>query len=200
MHDYFDKTYVTGWSENEIKKRPERELFFEEFVHQIKHLPKTSLSILEIGSGPGFLAERLLTSCSIKRYFLFDLSPFMLELSLKRLARFTDKEIHYNNGDFKKPDWFRSLPKDFDYIVSLQAIHEVGNVKEITRVCKNLNQLLKPSGLILLTDIVKSVRYKKAERLTATEYLQVLQSAGFQNSQAILTKKDLSFFRGYRLD
>ncbi len=197
-HDYFKQEYVLAWPENEFRKRPEREAIFAEFVRQVNNFDKAELSILEIGSGPGLLAERLLKKCSIRRYFLFDFSPFMLDLSRKRLLRFTDKEIHFKNGDFKKPEWFRVLPKDFDCIVSLQAIHEAGDNQEITRVCKDLKQLLKPSGLILVTDIVKNASCKKPERLTALEYLQVLHSAGFLNCQEILSIKDLSFFKGYR--
>ena len=49
------------------------------------------MRLLELGCGPGFLAEQLLQNCHISHYTLVDFSPHMLELSRERLAGFKDR-------------------------------------------------------------------------------------------------------------
>ena len=46
----------------------------------------TPATILEIGSGPGLLAEEILRSCSVRRYVLLDSSTAMHDLAQERLS------------------------------------------------------------------------------------------------------------------
>ncbi|MFQ5936067.1 MAG: class I SAM-dependent methyltransferase, partial [Acidiferrobacterales bacterium] len=123
-HNFFDNAYVTKWADEAIAKRPERTQFFEVLVNELKSIPGRGLRVLELGSGPGFLAEQLLRCCDIARYYLFDFSPPMNELSRARLAAHRNKTI-YLHGNFKSQGWNQGLLRGFDVVVSLQAVHEL---------------------------------------------------------------------------
>ena len=51
------------WTQSAQDKRPAREAFFTRFVSEVVALGPRVKTILELGSGPGFLAERLLRTC-----------------------------------------------------------------------------------------------------------------------------------------
>jgi ubiquinone/menaquinone biosynthesis C-methylase UbiE len=87
-HDFFDPVYVKHWSDSIARYRPERQKLFKAFAAGIRGIKRDGLSVLELGCGPGFLAEALLENCDIARYVLVDFSPHMLDLSRKRLERF----------------------------------------------------------------------------------------------------------------
>jgi ubiquinone/menaquinone biosynthesis C-methylase UbiE len=103
-HDFFDPAYVNYWSESISRYRPERKRLFEVSAAEAARIKKGTLSVLELGDGPGFLAEALLKNCEIARYTLVDFSPKMLDLSRSRLATFQDRTV-FIQADFKKPDW-----------------------------------------------------------------------------------------------
>jgi hypothetical protein len=73
-HDFFDPAYVKQWSDSIIRYRPERKRVFKIFAAEAARL-KRALSILELGCGPGFLADALLQNCDIECYTLVDFSP-----------------------------------------------------------------------------------------------------------------------------
>ena len=92
------------------------EQLFEVFAAEAARIKKDSLSVFELGCGPGFLAEALLENCRIARYTLVDFSPQMLELSRSRLAKFKDRTV-FIQADFKKNDWTDAVPAGFDLVV-----------------------------------------------------------------------------------
>ena len=48
------------WAAAALKKRPVREEFFQRIVDELHASALAQLSVLELGSGPGFLARRVL--------------------------------------------------------------------------------------------------------------------------------------------
>jgi ubiquinone/menaquinone biosynthesis C-methylase UbiE len=76
------------WEKRMIEKGHYREHFFKIFAEQINKLFNMPVSILEIGSGPGHLAERLIQTNKVKKYTLFDLSKSMHQIASKRLNKY----------------------------------------------------------------------------------------------------------------
>ena len=65
------------------------------------HVPQPR-TVLELGCGPGLLAEHILQRCPfIERYALLDFSPTMLELSRQRLQSFSERVV-FLQVDFKQ--------------------------------------------------------------------------------------------------
>lgn len=58
-------------------------------------------TVLELGGGPGFLAEAILAVCEIDRYVLLDFARPMLDVAAARLG----DQVTYHLGDFLTSDW-----------------------------------------------------------------------------------------------
>lgn len=193
-HDFFDPEYVKHWTESILRYRPERQNLFEKFAAEAARINKPGLSVFELGCGPGFLAEALLTKCRVTRYTLLDFSPQMLELSRNRLAAFNDRTV-FIQQDFKKKDWTAAVPAGFDLIVSLQAVHELRHASRIPTLYGQLSSLLVSGGAILICDHVNSSSrgsYRAAHFMTVEEHLAAFKKAGFISARELCPAADLS--------
>jgi SAM-dependent methyltransferase len=192
-HDFFDPAYVKQWTDSIIRYRPERRKLFKVFAAETARIKKAALSVLELGCGPGFLAEVLLQDCDIAHYTLVDFSPEMLELSRTRLAQFKDRMV-FLQLDFKKNNWTAAVPAGFDLIVSLQAVHELRHASRIPKLYAQLYSLLVPGGRILICDHVNSSLpsgYRAAHFMTVKEHLSTFKEVGFTNPREICPAADL---------
>src|SRR5215475_3670355 len=87
--DFLSEPAARRWAEEAEAKLASRINFFSAFVQAITEFEPSIHRVLELGSGPGFLAEYILRRCaSIERYTLLDFSPTMLDLSAARLQTF----------------------------------------------------------------------------------------------------------------
>lgn len=199
-HDFFDPAYVKSWTEDVQRYRPERRKFFKAFVSEVKQIENENLTALELGCGPGFLAEKLLENCAILRYYLLDISPHMLDLSQKRLIGFKEKTV-FIERDFKKKNWAAPLPADLDLVVSLQSVHELRHASRIPRLYKQVYDLLVPGGAFLICDHVNPRlprHYRAAHFMTVAEHISTLTEVGFNRAKEICAAKDLSLIRAQR--
>jgi SAM-dependent methyltransferase len=194
-HDYFDESYVREWAEVANVKRPFRAELFAAFAGELARLKKPK--VLDVGSGPGFSADYILTHCDVSQLHLFDFSPHMLELSRTRLAGFADR-VCYHRGSFLDESWWTALPAPFDAIVSMQAIHEVRNVDRIPRLYSELRLLLRERGVLLIADQVNSDDRQEEHFLTVKEHEAALFEAGFKGYRQIHAAGDLVLFGANR--
>jgi SAM-dependent methyltransferase len=199
-HDFFDPAYVKQWTDSIVRYRPERRQLFEVFAAEAARIKKDSLSVFELGCGPGFLAEALLENCRIARYTLVDFSPQMLELSRSRLAKFKDRTV-FIQADFKKNDWTDAVPAGFDLVASLQAVHELRHASRIPKLYAQLYSLLVPGGKILICDHVNSSSpsgHHAAHFMTVEEHLSTFKEVGFTKPREICPAADLSLMAAER--
>src|SRR4051812_45686094 len=87
--DFQNPEEARAWAERANAKRPSREKFFQAFADQIASLGQQDVSVLELGSGPGFLAERILRAMPNAVYTALDFSPAMHALARERLGTFS---------------------------------------------------------------------------------------------------------------
>src|SRR5689334_17767201 len=110
------------WERTVMAKRPWRTDFFARFGNEIAAAAPPVKRILELGSGPGFLAQYLLQTLNKASYTLLDFSAAMHELARARLGEF-GRHAEFLQRDFKQPDWNEGLG-EFDCVVTMQAVHE----------------------------------------------------------------------------
>jgi SAM-dependent methyltransferase len=194
-HDYFNEAYVSEWTMVANSKRPFRARFFDTFVSELAILRK--LKVLDVGSGPGFLAERVLAGCDVASYHLFDFSPHMLELSRVRLRDFGERAV-FHQGSFLDEEWWQSLPAPFDAIVSMQAIHEVRDSARIPKLYGELKLLLRVEGIILIADEVNDGDKNEEHLLSLSEHEAALLKAGFERFRRVYAAGDLVMFAATR--
>ena len=193
-HDFFDPAYVRQWTDNAMRNRPERRELFRAFSAETERIRKSTLSVLELGCGPGLLAEELLRIPRIVRYTLVDFSPPMLDLSRERLEKFRDRTV-FRQVDFKKRKWTAKMEPGFDLIVSLQAVHELRHASRIPKLYTELYDLLVPGGTILIGDLVNSslLSGRQAAHLMTTEqHIETFKEVGFLRARSVCSVAGLS--------
>ncbi|HEY5925638.1 MAG TPA: class I SAM-dependent methyltransferase [Kofleriaceae bacterium] len=133
--------------------------------------------VLELGSGPGLLAEAVLSTCSVDEYVLFDFSPPMLDMSRTRVG--AREAARFVLGDFKQPRWTEALHGPFDAVVTMQAVHEIRHKRHVPGLYRELRALV--AGVLLVSDHDPpddSARFT-ALHSTQAEQHAALASAGF---------------------
>lgn len=191
-HDFFDQEYVDYWAEIANSKRPHRAQFFDAFVAELTRLGEPN--VLDIGAGPGFLAEQVLARCAVSSYHLLDFSPLMLELARNRLANFGER-VFFHQVDFLEANWWHLLPeKNFDAALSLQAIHEVRQAEKIAQLYTGVASLVTDGGKIIIADKLDFVTEEGRGELTIRDHENALDRAGFRDFRRVLEIEDLIMF------
>lgn len=183
------------WERSALSKRPWRTEFFRKFVAEIAASPIKVDRVLDIGSGPGFLAKHLLESLRDLTCVLFDFSSAMHQLARARLAGFENR-ILFVERSFKEQDWLEGLGK-FQAIVTNQAVHELRHKRYAIEFHSQVRELLDHGGLYLVGDhFVGPEGRENAELyMSIQEQRAALRTAGFTVIEEILVRGGLVLHR-----
>jgi SAM-dependent methyltransferase len=183
-----------SWTKEANIKRPFRYDFFQPIETVIRNTNAPKTKVLELGAGPGFLAEYLLSRLPNLSYDLFDFSPAMHELSSQRLAHWQN-QCRWLTGDFKQNGWDEHLG-NYDIVVTVQAVHELRHKRHATGLHKSVLKLLSANGTYLMCDhyFGEDGLSDKELYMTPGEHLQSLKAAGFGSIEIILKKSGLILF------
>src|SRR5262245_29150218 len=117
--DWNSGVVVADWAKMADQKRPWRAEIRERIAAIVATLPQRA-RVLELGSGPGFLAHRVLDRCpSIQTYTLLDFSNHMLGLSRERLSAFS--AAIFVLASFKSEAWPSDVEGPFDCVLAMQS-------------------------------------------------------------------------------
>lgn len=182
------------WEQRMIEKGLYREHFFKVFAGQVNKLFDTPITVLEISSGPGHLAERLIQTNKIKKYTLFDLSKSMHQIASKRLNEYHNI-TEYKVGSFLDKQCFDSL-EQYDAVVCMQSIHEVRDKTLAVEIYKNIINVIKPDGYFLVCDFVIGNPGMKdtSMYMTETEQKDTLLKSGLISVKLITNQLGLTLF------
>jgi cyclopropane fatty-acyl-phospholipid synthase-like methyltransferase len=155
--------------------------------------------VLELGSGPGLLAERVLQRCpQVERYTLLDFSEPMLQLSRDRLSAFP--AASFLHASFKAEDWTRHAAGPFDCVVSMQAVHELRHKRHASRLYAQIYDVLASPGLVLVCDHLPFDESAASTALYMTELEQfaALEQARFDRVRVELAIDGLVLYAAER--
>jgi cyclopropane fatty-acyl-phospholipid synthase-like methyltransferase len=176
-----------AWVEAADRKRPLRMDIRRAIVDQLRLLT-SGTRVLELGSGPGLLAEQVLLHCTaIAKYTLLDFSEPMLEMSRSRVGRYPSAE--FVHGDFRSEGWIWRVTAPYDAVVSMQAVHEVRHKRHVPRLYRQVHALLAADGAFLVADRVPEDDSPRSTALFMTEQEQThaLRDAGFDNIRVVMS-------------
>jgi SAM-dependent methyltransferase len=187
--DLRDPKDAAEWASTAMTKRPWRTEFFARFAEELSRLPRRH--VLELGSGPGFLAEAILGSVSDVRYTLLDFSSAMHDLAAKRLGGMSGP-ARFVCADFRKPDWTSGLPR-FDAVVTLQAVHELRHKARAESLHRQVRTLLEPGGVYLVCDHYVGPGGMSNDQLymTVEEQRDCLERAGYARVRELMRQGGL---------
>jgi SAM-dependent methyltransferase len=148
--DLKDATTARRWAEQSALGKPWRPRFREAFSQVLAKMSPSPRRILELGSGPGLLARRVLQEVAVDEYVLFDFSEPMMEMARETLGERAD--VTWALGDFKAPNWAQQLRGPFDAVISMQAIHEIRHKRHVPWLYAQVRTLLRPGGVLLVSD------------------------------------------------
>jgi len=180
-NDWDSAAEVAAWAEEADRIRPWRARIRDQVASRVAGLPPGA-RVLELGSGPGFLAHRVLQRCpNLGGYTLLDFSEPMLALSRERLAVFSTAS--FVRASFKCEDWTRRVVAPFDCVLSMQAVHELRHKRHACRLYEQAYQVLNVPGRIMICDHTPFDDSSASTALYMTEREQqdALAEAGFTN-------------------
>lgn len=175
-----------AWAASAMEKRPWRADFFARFRDAIAARPGGVGRILELGSGPGFLAERLVPAFPAAQYVALDFSPAMHELARRRLAPWVPR-ITFVERNLRDAHWSRGLGV-FDCVVTHQAVHELRHKRYAAGLHAQVRALLAEGGCYLVCDHFAGDGGMADGNLymSVQEQRAALHAAGFGSVQLLL--------------
>ena len=180
------------WAETALARRPARPEFFDAFARSIGH---DGVRVLELGSGPGFLADHLLRALPDLQYVALDFSPAMHQLAAERLGERAAR-VTFVERSFRAPAWSEGLGP-FDVVVTHQAVHELRHKSYATTLHAQVRPLLAPGGAYLVCDHFLGEGGLSNDQLymTVDQQREALLDAGFADVEAVLVKGGLALHR-----
>jgi SAM-dependent methyltransferase len=186
------------WAETAMSKRPWRSDFFEAFALLInQQATSTSCRILELGSGPGFLAQHLLQALPTIDYVALDFSAAMHTLARERLGLLADR-VQFVERSFRDSAWHQDLGP-FDFIVTHQTVHELRHKKYASALHSQARELLSANGSYLMCDHFYGEGGMKDDQLymSLDEQREALRQAGFAKVEQILCRGGLCLYEAH---
>lgn len=196
--DLRDLDDAREWERTALSKRPSRPGFFDVYAEQIASHTRPIATILELGSGPGFLAKHLLGKLPEISYSALDFSGAMHELARVRLGEAADR-VRFVERSFKDDDWVDGLGL-FDCVVTHQAVHELRHKRYATTLHKQVTTVLPSGALYLMCDHFAGSGGMTNDQLymTQAEQLASLKAGGFESPEILKTKDKLAMYRAVR--
>lgn len=166
--------------ERTAMQRPNRIDFFSAIADELESVSRPALKVLELGSGPGFLALYLLERLPRLELVLLDNSKVMHELARKRLGSWHHR-VSFLERNFKDADWAKELGP-FDAVVTLQAVHELRHKRYASALHRQVASQLTNAGCYLVCDHYCGENGMQNDQLymTPDEHRASLENAGYK--------------------
>jgi len=175
-----------AWEASALAKRPWRIEFFQAFCAQLAGCPGP---VLELGSGPGFLAAALLPVLAPDAHcVLLDFSAAMHDLARRRLVQHAAR-VSFVQRSFREADWTDGLGP-FRAVVTNQAVHELRHKRHASALHAQVRAVLEPGGSYLVCDHFAGDGGMTDRELymSAGEQVEALRRGGFAHIEQVLCK------------
>lgn len=180
------------WADAAMLKRPWRLDFFNSFAKELGlEACGKPIRVLELGSGPGFLAEHLLKALQPSEYVALDFSPAMHQLAAEKLGDLAH-QVRFVQRSFRDESWSEGLGS-FDAVVTMQSVHELRHKCRAHRLHLQVKEILGPGGSYLVCDHFAGEGGMPDNQLymSLQEQGTALEEAGFSCVRKILVKGTL---------
>jgi len=185
-HEFHSKEFALGWAERFVPT-PERVRLFNLIFFELQRVVPENGNIVELGMGPGYLANYLLERMPSVSYCGIDFSQLMLEIAQNRLIGYSSR-ITYTLADLVNEAWEENVYKPVHAVVSTWALHDLGSQKNINKVYERSYSALDRGGILVNGDFIKPMGAKQkfeGGRFCVTKHLELLSNVGFSNANCL---------------
>jgi len=180
-HEFHDESFAQGWADRFVPT-PERISLFDLILSEIQSTIVTGGCIVELGIGPGYLANHILSAIPEVNYVGMDFSQPMLDIASKRLNQYTER-LELVRADLVQDSWQMTIPKPVHAVVTTWALHDLGSKNSIFKVYEKSRQALNESGIFLNGDFIKpeeTCHEFEGGRFEVSRHLDMLRETGFR--------------------
>jgi SAM-dependent methyltransferase len=173
------KEWLRRWDEQQQSYLPYREWRFRTMLDVLEATVGSSSRVLDLGSGPGSLSQRVLDRFPRARVIAVDYDPVVLRIGQGALGSYGGR-LRWVDAKIGGPRWTDELPAGkYDAAVSTTALHWLPPSR-LRKVYRDLGRLIRPNGVVMngdrlpwgpeeprlqrLAERVRKVRVRRAER------------------------------------
>ena len=151
---YDDLARVSSYDADMDIMHPNRHRMAEVIVEVLAAGERTLSSVLDLGTGTGFLLRRLLRRFPDVRAVALDGARAMLDLARARLGKDAER-VDFRVGDFRDLADLCRGAGPFDAVVSSFALHHLPP-EEKSRLAQTASAMLGPDGWFLDADVIRA--------------------------------------------
>jgi SAM-dependent methyltransferase len=191
QHEFNDEDFVEGWAKRFVPT-PERLELFNVILAELKTQIPSNSYVVELGIGPGYLADFLLNSLKNIHYYGIDFSSPMLDIARKRLRPYSNR-VTYIKADLVNDDWSRHILMPINAIVSTWALHDLGSPQYTEIVYEKCAQILQSRGMLLNGDFIKpdnAIYEYEPGRFEIAKHIEILSRVGFRCAECLLVLEE----------
>lgn len=176
LHEARNAADIGRWLDDLDVRWPQRGTVTEVVCQAVGGLNRDRLHLVELCCGAGALAQRLLEAHPGLRYTGLDASALALEHAAARLAPWEGR-CELVRADLNE-DWPAAVGRP-QAVVSMQALHDLGEVEAVERAYGRAARRLAPGGLLVNADLVEGAGQRPG-RMPTARHLECLRAAGLE--------------------
>jgi len=186
QHEFHDAEFAIEWADRFVPT-PERLALFDLVLSELNSRIPARSCVVELGIGPGYLADHVLRAMPEIQYCGIDFSRPMLDIARDRLRTHSPR-VTCLQAELVTDTWWEDVSAPINAIISTWALHDLGSRENVEVVYKGCAQALQDGGIFLNGDFIKpeKTRYEfEPGRFGIKEHLALLQRVGFDTAECL---------------
>lgn len=187
QHEFHDAEFVRGWASRFVPTAPRLQLF-DMILAEVEKLGKPDAHVVELGTGPGYMARHILERNDKISFEALDFSDVFFDVARETIGDLCHRVV-FTNADLMEQAWPSKLTRQPDAIISTWALHDLGGQQPVADVYARAYETLPKGGLLANGDFIKpdgtDWEYEPG-RFEIDRHLEFLRAAGFGNGQSMI--------------
>jgi SAM-dependent methyltransferase len=171
--------WLRRWDTQQAGYLPDREARFAVMLDVLGVLLPPDFVALDLCCGPGSISQRLLERFPAAPCIALDKDPVLLAMGQAVLGK-QGGRLRWVDGDLLGDDWVEQIGEpSVDAVLSTTALHWL-TADQLARVYRHLGRLIRPGGVFLNGDNMRSGPHLPSFRKVADELKVRRQSEAFE--------------------
>lgn len=186
QHEFHDAEFVRGWANRFVPTVPRLQLF-DMILGAVDALGKPAAHVVELGTGPGYMARYILERNADISFEALDFSSEFMDIARETIGDLGDR-VSFTKADLMDQSWPQRLSRTPDAIISTWTLHDLQSQKAVADVYARCFETLPKGGVLANGDFIKpdgaSWEFEPG-RFEIDRHLQFLRDAGFDAPRSI---------------